>query len=95
MTVASQSPASRPAFFDYPLKAAFGCVLPKGKVYAFGKAKHIFFIAETKGSMSTLDLREIEDCKIRCARKFFARISCEQVKYDVVDNYAKLMELVK
>ena len=60
-----------------------------------GKVKHIYFIAETKGSMSTLDLREIEDCKIKCARKFFAKITSEQVKYDVVDSYSKLMELVK
>ena len=60
-----------------------------------GKVKHIYFVAETKGSMSTLDLREIEDCKIKCARKFFAKISSDQVKYDVVDNYTKLMELVK
>jgi type III restriction enzyme len=60
-----------------------------------GKVKHVYFIAETKGSMSTLDLREIEDCKIKCARQFFAKITSEQVKYDVVDNYTKLMELVK
>lgn len=60
-----------------------------------GKVKHIYFIAETKGSMSTLDLRGIEDCKIQCARKFFAKITSDQVKYDVVDNYTKLMELVK
>ncbi len=60
-----------------------------------GKVKHIYFIAETKGSMSTLDLREIEDCKIKCARKFFAKITSDQVRYDVVDNYTKLMELVK
>ena len=51
-----------------------------------GKVKHVFFVAETKGSMSTLDLREIEDRKIQCARKFFAKISSEQVKYDVVDK---------
>ena len=60
-----------------------------------GKVRHIYFVAETKGSMSTLDLREIEDCKIKCARKFFAKITSDQVRYDVVDNYTKLMELVK
>lgn len=54
-----------------------------------------YFIAETKGSMSTLDRRKIENCKIKCARKFFAKITSEQVKYDVVDDYTKLMELVK
>lgn len=60
-----------------------------------GKVRHVYFIAETKGSMSSLELREIEDCKIKCARKFFAKITSEQVKYDVVDSYAKLMEIVK
>lgn len=60
-----------------------------------GKVKHVYFIAETKGSMSSMDLRKIEECKIDCARKFFKQITSEQVKYDVVDSYGKLMELVK
>ena len=60
-----------------------------------GAVKHIYFIAETKGSMSSMDLRAIEACKIACARKFFAKMTSEQVKYDVVDSYGKLMELVK
>ena len=59
-----------------------------------GAVKHIYFIAETKGSMSSMDLRRIEACKIDCARKFFAKLTSEQVKYDVVDSYGKLMELV-
>ena len=60
-----------------------------------GKVKHVFFIAETKGSMSSLDLRAIEKSKIACARKFFAKITSDQVKYDVVDSYGALMSLVK
>ncbi len=60
-----------------------------------GKVKHIYFVAETKGSMSSMDLRKIEESKIECARKFFARITSAQVKYDVVNSYGKLMELVK
>jgi type III restriction enzyme len=60
-----------------------------------GSVKHIYFVAETKGIMSSLELRHLEDCKIQCARKFFAKISSEQVRYEVVDNYTKLMELVK
>lgn len=42
-----------------------------------------------------MDLRKIEEGKIECARRFFAKISSNQVRYDVVDSYAKLMELVK
>lgn len=60
-----------------------------------GAVKHVYFIAETKGNLSSMDLRKIEESKINCARKFFSRITSDQVKYDVVDSYAKLMELVK
>jgi type III restriction enzyme len=60
-----------------------------------GAVKHVYFIAETKGSLSSMELREIEKSKIECARKFFAKITSDQVKYDVVDSYSKLMELVQ
>ena len=60
-----------------------------------GTVKHVYFIAETKGSMSSMELRKIEECKIDCARKFFKKITSDQIKYDVVDSYEKLMQLVK
>jgi type III restriction enzyme len=60
-----------------------------------GKVKHVYFVAETKGSMSSLELRDIEKSKIACARKFFAKVTSEQVKYQVVDGYGALMGLVK
>ena len=56
--------------------------------------KHIYFIAETKGFMSTLLLHGIEDAKIHCARKHFAALSSDNIKYDVVANYKSLMEIV-
>ena len=63
-----------------------------------GTVKHIYFVAETKGSMSSLELREIEKTKIQCAVRFFDKlnkaIQPDNVKYDVVDNYGKLMDLV-
>ncbi len=63
-----------------------------------GMVKHIYFIAETKGSMSSMELRGIEKTKIECARKFFdevnQKINPENVKYDVVNSYGKLMEIV-
>ena len=63
-----------------------------------GSVKHIYFVAETKGSMSSMELRAIEHTKIECARKFFAevnrRIDPEHMKYDVVTSYGKLMEIV-
>lgn len=64
-----------------------------------GAVKHIYFVAETKGSMSSMELREIEKTRIECARKFFEamnrRFAPENVKYDVVDSFARLMEVVK
>jgi len=60
-----------------------------------GTVKHVYFIAETKGSMSSMDLRKVEEVKIECARKFFAKITSDQVKYDVVNSYEKLLGLVK
>ncbi len=60
-----------------------------------GKVKHIYFVAETKGDMSSMELREIEKAKAHCAREHFRAISGENVKYDVVSSYEKLWELVQ
>lgn len=60
-----------------------------------GKVKHIYFVAETKGDMSTLELRDIEKAKAHCAREHFRAISGENVKYDVVDSYDSLWRLVQ
>ena len=57
--------------------------------------KHVYFVAETKGSMSSLELREIEQAKIKCATEFFDTIATATVKYDVVNSYDKLMDLVR
>lgn len=57
--------------------------------------KHVYFVAETKGSLSSLELREIEQAKIKCATEFFGTIASAKVKYDVVDSYDKLMDLVR
>ena len=74
---------------------SFRCNLDWAIAFLEGTVKHVYFIAETKGSMSSMELRKIEECKIDCARKFFSKITSDQVKYDVVDSYGKLMELVK
>ncbi|MDV0444792.1 hypothetical protein MmiAt1_03320 [Methanimicrococcus sp. At1] len=59
-----------------------------------GMVKHIYFVAETKGSLSTLQLRSIEKAKIHCATEHFKTISTDSVIYHAVDNYEKLMSLV-
>lgn len=60
-----------------------------------GTVKHIYFIAETKGSMDTMQLKEMESSKIHCAREHFKAISSDSVKYDVVHTYEDLMGLLK
>ncbi|WP_160712277.1 type III restriction-modification system endonuclease [Chitinophaga solisilvae] len=66
--------------------------------FVTGAVRHIYFVAETKGSMSSLELRGIEDAKIKCARKYFeainTKIAHDKVKYDVISDYSKLMEIV-
>lgn len=59
-----------------------------------GTVKHIYFVAETKGSMDTMELRGIEDAKIHCAREHFKAISGNNVVYDVVDSYQALLDKV-
>lgn len=59
-----------------------------------GSVKHIYFVAETKGSMSSLQLRLIEQSKIHCAREHFKAISNGNVVYEVVDSYKSLLENV-
>ena len=59
-----------------------------------GMVKHIYFIAETKGTMESSQLRPIEEAKIGCARKLFKKLSNGEVYYDHVNSYEKLMEIV-
>ena len=59
-----------------------------------GTVKHIYFIAETKGSMRSMQLRLIEASKIHCAREHFKAISNGSVVYDVVDSYDALLNRV-
>lgn len=59
-----------------------------------GKVKHVYFVAETKGDLG-LELRKIEEAKAHCAREHFRAISGENIKYDVVNSYDRLWELVR
>lgn len=63
-------------------------------VFREGSVKHVYFIAETKGSMREVDLREAEKSKIECARRHFASLSNSSVKYDVVKSYQDLYNIV-
>lgn len=59
-----------------------------------GEVKHIYFVAETKGSMKSMDLRDVEKAKIHCAKEHFKKISSGQVVYDVVNGYDELLNLI-
>lgn len=63
-----------------------------------GKVKYIYFVAESKGSMSSMELREIEKKKIECARKFFEKINVkiekDKIKYEVISSFHNLIGLI-
>ena len=74
---------------------------PMGKYYPDwaivlkeGEVKHIYFVAETKGSLDSGQLRGTEAAKIKCARQHFQTISTGDIKYDVVTSYSELMDAV-
>ncbi len=56
--------------------------------------KHVYFVAETKGSANSMQSRRMEESKIHCAREHFRAVSDGSVVYDVVDSYAALMQRV-
>lgn len=59
-----------------------------------GSVKHIYFIAETKGTMESMHLRKIEEAKISCAEKLFNELSTSEVKYHKVDSYQELLNII-
>ena len=57
--------------------------------------KHIFFIAETKGSMDSMQLKGVEKAKIDCAKKLFNNVSTSKVRYHEVNSYEALLDVIK
>ena len=60
-----------------------------------GTVKHIFFVAETKGSLDSMELRGVEKAKIACARKLFNDVSTSDIKYDTVASYDDLLNKIQ
>lgn len=60
-----------------------------------GAVKHIYFIAETKGSMDSMQLKPIEKAKIECAERLFNDVSSSNVRYHKVDSYETLLNIMK
>lgn len=59
------------------------------------KVRYIYFVAETKGSDSDMDLREIEKLKIHCANEHFKAISGNEVRFEKISSYDKLLEIIQ
>ena len=57
--------------------------------------KHIFFVAETKGSMDSMQLKGVEDAKIKCAKELFNKISTSHVRYHEVKSYDDLLTVIE
>ncbi|MBR2204885.1 MAG: DEAD/DEAH box helicase family protein [Prevotella sp.] len=53
--------------------------------------KHIFFVAETKGSLLSMDLKGAEKAKIACAKKLFNDLSTSKVRYHEVTDYQNML----
>ena len=59
-----------------------------------GSVRHVFFVAETKGTMDTLELSGVENAKIACAKKLFNEMSTSDVRYHNVATYEDLLEVM-
>lgn len=64
-------------------------------VFDKDKVRHIYFVAETKGSDSDMDLREIEKLKIHCATEHFKKISGAEVHFKKVASYDTLRQMLE
>lgn len=63
-------------------------------VFNDGTVRHVFFVAETKGSLDGMELRGVEKAKTECAKKLFNRISTSRERYGVVDKFENLYNLI-
>jgi len=92
--------AKLPRGFTIPTPLGEGGYNPDWAIaFKEGSVKHILFVAETKGSMSSMQLKKIEEAKIACARKYFDRLeqeisgnNGEKVKFNMVATYSDLLE---
>ena len=60
-----------------------------------GTVKHIFFIAETKGSLDSMELRGVEKAKIACAKKLFNDVSTSDVRFGAITKYEELLDIIQ
>lgn len=63
-------------------------------VFNDGTVRHVFFVAETKGSLDGMELRGVERAKTECAKRLFNSLSTARVRYGVVDNFSNLYNII-
>ena len=81
---------------DFAIPTPVGNYAPDWAIaFNEGMVKHVYFVAETKGSMKTMSLKGVEDSKIRCVKKLFSQLGAGEVRYDFVDSFEELLKLVK
>lgn len=56
--------------------------------------KHVFFVAETKGSMLSMNLKGAEMAKIECAKKLFNSVSTSKVRYHEITDYDTMLNVI-
>ncbi len=78
---------------SFYISTPVGRYTPDWAIAFYGEnVRYIYFVAETKGSVSSMQLRRIEQAKIHCAREHFKAISGGHVVYDVADSFSSLLE---
>ncbi len=63
-------------------------------VFEDGAVRHVFFVAETKGSLDKMELRGVELAKTECAKRLFNSISTNTTRYGVVDRFEHLYDII-
>ena len=98
---AEELESDREVIIYVKLPSGFYIPTPVGKynpdwaiVFRKDDVKNIYFIAETKGSRDSIQLRDIEKSKIHCAREHFKSISNDSIRYDVVSSYNELLKMI-
>ena len=60
-----------------------------------GSVQHVYFVAETKGTLESLQLKPVEQAKIDCASKLFnGLLNTEDIRYGLIKDYDSLIKLV-
>lgn len=81
---------------DYVIYTPVGKFSPDWMiVFDKDKVKYAYFVIETKGNTSSLQLRGVERIKIECAKKHFHAISSGNVKFDAVNGFDELMNKIE